>query len=141
MARRPGPDLKVIAAAQAPVEPQPSCKLGEVGLSLWRDIISSYEFNDRGSYETLSQACAAADRAEELRAAIDRDGPVIRAKGVIRDHPLLKHEIAARSFVVRTLARLGLDLEPVRSGPGRPPSGSVGITWQELERIRGDQTP
>jgi hypothetical protein len=38
----------------------------------------------------------------------------------MRDHSLIKHEIAARSFVVRTLARLGLDLEPVRAGPGRP---------------------
>jgi len=29
---------------------------------------------------------------------------------------------AARAFVVRTLARLGLDLVPVRPGPGRPPA-------------------
>jgi hypothetical protein len=32
-----------------------------------------------------------------------------------------RHRPGARSFVVRTLARLGLDLEPVRGGPGRPP--------------------
>ena len=40
--------------------------------------------------------------------------------------PLLKHELAARAFVVRTLARLGLDLEPVRAGPGRPPGARGG---------------
>jgi hypothetical protein len=48
-------------------------------------------------------------------------------KGVVRDHPALKHEIANRSFVVRTLTRLGLNVEPVR-GPGRPGSGGLGIT-------------
>jgi hypothetical protein len=53
---------------------------------------------------------------------IDKDGEILRAKGTVREHPLLKAEIACRAFVVRTLGRLGLDLEPVRAGPGRPPS-------------------
>jgi hypothetical protein len=43
-----------------------------------------------------------------------------------RDHPLLKHELAARSFVVRTLQRLGLNMEAVKP-TGRPPHG---IGWQ-----------
>jgi hypothetical protein len=89
-------------------------------MSLWCDIVTSYEFSDRASYETLGQACAAADRAEQCRAQIDTEGPVLKIRGGMRDHPLLKHELAARSFVCRTLARLGLDLEPVR-GMGRPP--------------------
>lgn len=122
MKKSPG-NLKLIPAAPEPGAVEPPGKLGEVGLSLWIDIVSSYEFNDRASYETLFQACAAADRAAKLRELIDADGEVIRSKGVVRDHPALKHEIACRSFVVRTLARLGLDLEPVRGGPGRPPGG------------------
>jgi hypothetical protein len=101
---------------------QPPDRLGEVGAQLWREVTRDYEFDDPGSFETLFQACAAADRAEELRQAIDRDGPVLRTKTGLRDHPALKHEIAARSFLVRTLGRLGLDLEPVRAGPGRPPA-------------------
>jgi hypothetical protein len=121
MARRPGPHLQVIVAAPASNAPTPPGKLGEVGLSLWNDITGSYEFSDRASYETLFQACAAADRAAKLRELIDNDGEVIRTKVGLKDHPALRHEIACRSFVVRTLARLGLDLEPVRSGPGRPP--------------------
>jgi Phage terminase, small subunit len=130
MARRSGPDLKVIAAAPGSDVPPPPCKLGAVGLSLWSDITASYEFGDRASYETLAQACAAADRAESCREQIEADGAVIRTKAGPRDHPLLKHEIAARSFVVRCLSRLGLDLEPVRASSGRPPSGGVGISWQ-----------
>jgi len=50
---------------------------------------------------------------------IDNDGEVIRARGQIKDHPALKHELAARAFVVRTLSRLGLNFE--RCGHGRPP--------------------
>jgi len=121
MARKRGPNLHLIAEAPEPGAVEPPGKLDAVGLSLWRDITGAYEFNDRGSYETLFQACAAADRAAKLHELIDQDGEVIRSKGVVRDHPALKHEIACRSFVVRTLARLGLDLEPLRPGPGRPP--------------------
>jgi hypothetical protein len=121
MARKPGANLKVVPVVPESGAVDPPGKLGDVGLSLWRDIVSSYEFGDRASYETLFQACAGADRAAKLRDLIDQDGEVIYSKGVVRDHPALKHEIASRAFVVRTLARLGLDLEPLRPGPGRPP--------------------
>jgi hypothetical protein len=36
-----------------------------------------------------------------------------------KDHPLIKYELAARSFIVRSLHRFGLDVEPVRA-VGRP---------------------
>jgi hypothetical protein len=39
--------------------------------------------------------------------------------GGIKDHPALKHELANRSLVIRTLARLGLDVEAVKP-LGRP---------------------
>ncbi len=120
MAKR-APDLKVIGAAPVADRPKPPGKLGKVGMSLWRDILSDYEFHDRGSTETLYQACCAADRAASLRERIDADGEVIKTKAGLKDHPALKHELAARAFICRSLARLGLDLEPVRSGPGRPP--------------------
>jgi len=67
----------------------------------------------------LTQACQSLDRAEELAVAIKRDGAVIKSKGIIKDHPALKHELAARSFVVRTLQRLGLDVEAIKP-VGRP---------------------
>jgi hypothetical protein len=113
--------------ARAPSKSKPPRTLGEVGLSLWNRITNAYAIEDEGGRELLSQACAAADRAEALRAQIDQDGEVLVIKGVMRDHPALKHEIANRSFVVRTLMRLGLSVEPVR-GPGRPGSGGLGVT-------------
>jgi hypothetical protein len=57
---------------------------------------------------------------EALAAEVALDGPVVRSRGGPRAHPALKELLATRSFVVRTLARLGLDVEPVRSTPGRP---------------------
>jgi hypothetical protein len=54
----------------------------------------------------LAQACQALDRAETLRSEIERDGEVLRLQGTVRDHPALKHELANRAFVVRTLVRL-----------------------------------
>jgi hypothetical protein len=69
----------------------------------------------------LEQICLAQDRATEYAVIIARDGPTIRTKLGLRDHPLLKHEQAARSFIVRSLHRLGLDIEPTRDTVGRPP--------------------
>lgn len=132
MARKPSA-LTLIDAAPASGGRPPPRGLGPIGKGLWADITAAYEFSDRASYETLFQACAAADRAERCRVAIDRDGELVRTRTGEREHPLLKAEMAARGFVVRTLARLGLDLEPVRPGPGRPPGGGVGISWQHAD--------
>jgi hypothetical protein len=133
MPRKPSAPKLVVAAPHPGLTlPEPPIKLGLVGMSLWRDVLVAYEFSDRASYETLAQACSAADRAAEMAAQIDRDGVAIRTKAGLRDHPLLKHELAARAFVVRALARLGLDLEPTRPGPGRPSGGGAGISWKAL---------
>jgi hypothetical protein len=132
MPRKPPARLTVIAQQPEVTGPQPPIKLGQAGMSLWNDVLAAYEFGDRASYETLAQACAAADRAAELAAAIDKEGVGIRTRAGLRDNPLLKHELAARAFIVRALARLGLDLEPVRSGPGRPGGERAGISWRDL---------
>jgi hypothetical protein len=114
-----------------PARPEPSLPLGAVGRSLWDRITSAYDISDEGGIELLSQACASADRAESLRAQIDRDGEVVRTKQGFKDHPALKHELGARSFVVRVLTKMGLAYEPLKS-PGRPLGEYSGITetWE-----------
>jgi hypothetical protein len=95
-------------------------------------VLAEYAIEDVGGLMLLQQACSALDRAESLRAEIEADGAIIRTRGTIREHPALRHELANRAFVVKTLQRLGLDVEPLRSGPGRPPSGGVGIQpWKQ----------
>ena len=97
----------------------PPANLGETGGNLWQTIMTEYDIRDSGGREMLRQACEAADRVDEFAAIIKRDGPVVSTKQGPKDHPLIKHELAARSFVVRSLHRLGLDVEPIRS-VGRP---------------------
>jgi hypothetical protein len=105
---------------------QPPSSLGEPGRSLWGRIMAEYQIQDAGGLEMLFQACAAADRAARLAVLIDRDGEVVRTKAGPKQHPALKEELACRAFVVRTLQRLGLDVEPIRA-PGRP---CRGVGWK-----------
>ena len=44
-----------------------------------------------------------------------------------KEHPMVKHRMIARAFIVRTLSRLGLNFEPVRSSIGRPPKLYGGV--------------
>ena len=109
----------------------PPRPLGKHGLALWRAVTHEYGIVDCGGREMLAQACAALDRSEECAAAIDRDGVAMRVKaGLYKDNPLLKTELACRSFVVRTLQRLGLDVEAIKS-PGRPGNGP-GVLWKDM---------
>ena len=50
MARSSKPRLALIGAQPAGIGPPPPSQLGEIGADLWRDIVASYEFEDRGSY-------------------------------------------------------------------------------------------
>ncbi len=102
----------------SPASPATLAKTGSV---LRQSIQREYKIDDAGGAEMLLQICVAADRADECAEIIQRDGPVITTRHGMKEHPLLKIELASRSFVVRSLHRLGLDIEPTRAGPGRPP--------------------
>jgi hypothetical protein len=104
----------------------PPRSLGKPGRSLWDRIMREYAIRDAGGVELLLLACEATDRAASLREVIDRDGELIPARSGLKEHPGLKAELANRAFVSRTLQRLGLDVEPVRPGIGRP---GRGIGW------------
>ena len=109
-------------AAPGVTDAQPPRKLGQHGMALWKAVTSEYQVEDAGGIELLFQACQAADRAEALAEQISRDGEIIHTRGGIpRSHPGLKNEIALRSFIVRTVERLGLNFEAVRASVGRPP--------------------
>jgi phage terminase small subunit len=123
MAKKPAPPLKLVTATDA-TWPEPPRTLDDHGRSLWDRIQREYAIADAGGLELLLLACEGIDRIWALRQEIARDGAVIRMRnGAVKEHPALKAEIAAMSFVTRTLARLGLEFEPVRPSVGRP-SGS-----------------
>jgi|SRR5215831_899760 len=103
----------------------PPRKLGPYGLALWNRIQGEYGFSDTGGIEILCQICQSVDRAEALAEAISKDGAVVYNRaGVPKSHPSIKDELSCRAFVVRSLERLGLNIEALKSGPGRPPSPS-----------------
>jgi hypothetical protein len=125
--------LKVLSGATGHEPPR---SLGQHGKNLWNRIVAEYDVSDAGGRELLTLACQALDRAETLREEIDREGEVQKVKGVLRDHPALKHELQNRSFIAKALARMGLNLEvPVRP-VGRPPIGGYGITAEDLAAMR-----
>jgi hypothetical protein len=111
------PQLKLVSTG--PTTTQPPRKLGEHGMALWATVMSEYDISDRGGIEILVQLCLSLDRAEECAEQINEDGPTIMVKGCMREHPLLKCELANRAFVCRSLQRLGLNLEVVKP-VGRP---------------------
>lgn len=104
----------------AVVVPSPD-KLGSHGKALWDRVHREYRIEDAGGVELLVLACLARDRAATCREQIDRDGELIVTKHGPREHPLLKAELGAMAFCVKTLRALGLDVEPLRATAGRPP--------------------
>jgi hypothetical protein len=91
--------------------------------------MSEYHIEDAGGRELLAQACAAVDRIEALAERITADGEVIDTPSGPKPHPCLRDELALRSFVCRTLERLGfLNVEAIKP-MGRPPGlGRRGTT-------------
>jgi hypothetical protein len=81
--------------------------------------MGEYDINDAGGIAILGQVCAAQDRVEQLASVIAIDGCTIVVKGVLREHPALKAELAGRAFICRNLQRLGLNIETLKP-IGRP---------------------
>jgi hypothetical protein len=108
------PDEKVRGRTISPTPATPTSSsvlppgdLGPNGQKLWADITREFTLETSAEVQQLYEACCMCDRAVKLREAVDKDGEVIRIEGGLpRDHPCLKHELAARAFVVRTLANL-----------------------------------
>jgi hypothetical protein len=111
-----------IPFSSSSVSHAPPPDLAQSGRDLWTKVTKEFAFDDVGSTTLLHIACQSLDRAESLRKRIDEDGEMISGPNGLRAHPLLKEELNNRTFLARTLARLGLDREPVQV-LGRPPRG------------------
>src|SRR2546430_10340698 len=70
----------------------PPRSLASHGQRLWTLVQSEYAISDVGGREILCQACELLERAERLRAEIDRDGEIIRTKSGPRVHPGINQE-------------------------------------------------
>src|SRR5262245_13409015 len=81
----------------------PPADLGAAGKELWRQITSEFTLESSAEVQQFYEACCMEDRAVKLRKHIDREGEMVEIRGTRRDHPCLRHELAARAFVVRRL--------------------------------------
>jgi hypothetical protein len=125
----PKPPLTVVDPGTTSL--QPPRPLGVHGRALWDRVMAEYGIRDSGGAELLALAAQALDRAEALAACIAADGAVIYGKaGPLRAHPAIRDETACRAFVVRTLQKLGLNLEAIK--PIGRPGGGIGITWKDV---------
>ena len=112
------PPLSIVSGEAGISPPRP---LSHEGKALWDRVQHEYMVQDTGGCELLCLAGEALDRAQSLGAAIEKDGPVVYTRtGVPKTHPAVKEELACRAFVAKTLERLGVTTETVKS-PGRPP--------------------
>jgi hypothetical protein len=118
---------------------RPPRTLGQAGASLWSRISEEYDLSDAGGRELLCLICEALDRVERFRTQIDKEGEIVTdAKGHRRDHALLRHELAGRSFISKGLQKLGLTLETPARGVGRPPGPGLGVGTEYIRRLNGD---
>jgi hypothetical protein len=107
--------------------PPPARPLNDAGLSLWRRVHSDFEIEDVGGLELLLLAAEATDMVDAYTKIIAADGPTARTQAGLRAHPLLKEITAGRSFITRTLGRLGITSEQAR--PVGRPSGKGFAAW------------
>ena len=112
--------------------PSPPSSLGEPGAKLWRSIMKQYVIRDAGGLAILEQACICRDRSTAYAAIIKHDGAMVRGKEGMKEHPLLKHEREERSLESRLLQKLGLNLEALHPGVGRPAGKTIGISLGNL---------
>jgi hypothetical protein len=114
----PPPALSLVSPGTTGASPPRN--LGQHGRALWDDVQRTYGITDVGGREILAQICGAVDTIESLAGAIERDGHVVYAKSGPRPHPAIKDQTALRALVCRGLERLGLNVEAIKPGPGRP---------------------
>ena len=102
-------------------DPKPPTTLSRASKVLWRSLQAEYGIIDAGGLAVLQQACEALDRLRQAQAAILKDGPVVVDRfGQQKPHVMLATERDSRSAFMAAIKHLGLDIEPLRPGPGRP---------------------
>jgi phage terminase small subunit len=106
----------------------------------FRSVVNTYELESH-HVQLLNLAAQALDEAEAAQEIIRRDGLVIPGReGGLRPHPAVAIRRDARLAFARLVQRLDLDgADAPKRAPGRPPSGYVGISYQDLHGLPSPQ--
>jgi hypothetical protein len=116
---RKSPRLTLVEPTAFSAEPPRS--LGEAGRKFWNRMQAAYDFSDVAGQEMLLQMAQVSDTIGLLQAEVETNGAVLRSRtGGVKANPAVKDLLGCRAFLVRTMLRLGLSYEEVKT-PGRPP--------------------
>src|SRR5262245_29851689 len=115
---------------------RPPADLDVAGRQRWSAIVRDHAVRGAGNLAMLHQAAKALDAAEKYAEIVAKDGPVLSSKSGPRDHPLIRHQLAARALACRLLSRLGV-VDVAKRAVGRPALG-IGITYEQLMGTRDD---
>lgn len=86
----------------------------------WGKFVSGWDL-DESALLILETALQALDRLREAQVELAKNGIVLLDRfGQSKLNPAVLVERDSRSAMLTALKSLGLDLEPVHSGPGRP---------------------
>src|SRR6516165_10713092 len=107
------PRLSLFEPGAAAAEPPAS--LGVDGRAFWTRLLAASYFADLSGQEFLAQMASTMDTIALLQDEIDRNGAVLRTRDGYKANPATKDLLAARAFLVRTMLRLGLSYEAVRT--------------------------
>ena len=87
----------------------------------FKALVHEYSIDDPAGLLLLMTAFESFDRAQAARRAIEAEGMVTRgSQRQRRAHPLLGVERDARASMLAALKALSLDVEPLKTRPGRP---------------------
>jgi P27 family predicted phage terminase small subunit len=100
--------------------PKPPKHLSREAKSLWKKLVSRWVLDEAGLV-LLESALEAFDRMRGAQEAVAKDGAFIKDRfDQLRAHPAIAVERDAKGVLLRNLKALGLDIEPLHAGPGRP---------------------
>jgi P27 family predicted phage terminase small subunit len=101
---------------------KPPKHLSRAGKKIWTDLQTEYQIKDPGGLLILTSAIEAHDRMKQAQAILEAEGMTTLDRfSQPRPHPAAVIERDSRAAMLAAIKALGLDLEPLNSGPGRPP--------------------
>jgi len=100
---------------------KPPKTLSAEARKLWRDLSTEYAIEDSAGIRLLQTACEAMDSMRSAQVLIDRHGVAALDKfGQLKANPACAVMRDSRAAMISAMKALNLDLEPLRSKPGRP---------------------
>jgi P27 family predicted phage terminase small subunit len=102
-------------------DPKPPKQLSKEAKAWWRKIVASWELDD-AALLLLESTLEQFDTMRKAQELITTQGlTYVDRFNQIKPNPATVIERDAKQGLLRGIRALGLDLEPLNSGPGRPP--------------------